>query len=128
MLFIYSLCLFILCHKGRNNTHSQIKEKFVGCRYTSIRAVAPHLCQSLGCLSHSLYQHCSQDSFFYRLMMAKGFPCGSAGEESACNVGDLGLIPGLGRSPGEGKGYPLQYSGLENSMDRIIHGVAKSWT
>ena len=46
-----------------------------------------------------------------------GFPCGSAGKESACNVGDLGSIPGLGRSPGEGKGYPLQYSGLDNSMD-----------
>ena len=46
-----------------------------------------------------------------------GFPCGSAGKESACNVGDLGSIPGLGRSPGEGKGFPLQYSGLENSMD-----------
>ena len=46
-----------------------------------------------------------------------GFPCGSAGKESACNAGDLGSIPGLGRSPGEGKGYPLQYSGLENSMD-----------
>ena len=44
-----------------------------------------------------------------------GFPCGSAGKESACNVGDLGLIPGLGRSPGKGKSYPLQYSGLENS-------------
>ena len=56
-----------------------------------------------------------------------GFPCGSAGNESACNVGDLGSIPGLGRSPGEGKGYPLQYSGLENSMDSIVHGVAKSW-
>ena len=47
------------------------------------------------------------------------FPCGSAGKESACNVGDLGSIPGLGRSPGEGKGYPIQYSGLENSMDCI---------
>ena len=46
-----------------------------------------------------------------------GFPCGSAGKESACNAGDLGSIPGLGRSPGERKGYPLQYSGLENSMD-----------
>ena len=55
-------------------------------------------------------------------------PCGSAGKESTCNVGDLGLIPGLGRSPGEGKGYPLQYSGLENSMDYTVHGVAKSWT
>ena len=46
-----------------------------------------------------------------------GIPCGSAGKESTCKVGDLGSIPGLGRSPGEGKGYPLQYSGLENSMD-----------
>ena len=57
-----------------------------------------------------------------------GVPCGSAGKESACHVGDLGSIPGLGRSPGEGKGYPLQYSGLENSMDCIVHGVTKSWT
>ena len=56
-----------------------------------------------------------------------GFPCGSAGEESASNVGDLGSIPGLGGLPG-GKGHPLQYSGLENSMDCIIHGVAKSQT
>ena len=51
----------------------------------------------------------------------------TAGKESACNVGDLSLIPGLGISPGEGKGYPLQYSGLENSMDCMIHEVAKSW-
>ena len=57
-----------------------------------------------------------------------GFPCGSAGKESARSVGDLGLIPGLGRSPGGGKGYPLQYSGLENSMDCRVHGVTKSWT
>ena len=47
---------------------------------------------------------------------------------SAHNAGDLGSIPGLGRSPGEGKGYLLQYSGLENSMDSIDHGVKKSWT
>ena len=57
-----------------------------------------------------------------------GFPCGPAGKESTCNVGDLGLIPGLGRSPREGKGYPLQYSGLENSMECIVHGVTKSQT
>ena len=57
-----------------------------------------------------------------------GFPDGSGGKESACNVGDLGLIPGLGRYPGEGNSYPLQYSGLENSMDSIVHGVSKSWT
>ena len=48
----------------------------------------------------------------------QGFPCSSAGKESICSAGDLGSIPGLGRSPGEGKGYPLQYSSLENSMDR----------
>ena len=57
-----------------------------------------------------------------------GFPGGSAGKESACNVGDLCLIPGLGRSPGEGKGYELQYSGLENSMDCIVHVVTKNQT
>ena len=62
------------------------------------------------------------------LLLNMGFPCGSAGKESTCNAEDLGLIPGLGRSSGEGKGYPLQYSGLENSMDCIAHGVAKSWT
>ena len=55
-----------------------------------------------------------------------GFPGGSAGKESTHNVGDLGSIPGLGRSPGEGNGYPFQYSGLENSMDCIVCGVAKS--
>ena len=57
-----------------------------------------------------------------------GFPYGSAGKESTCNAGDMGSIPGLGRSPGERKGYPLQYSGLENSMGWIVHGVAKSRT
>ena len=56
------------------------------------------------------------------------FPCGSAGKESSCNAGDLGSIPGLERSLGEGKGYPLQYSGLENSMDCIAYGVTKSQT
>ena len=56
------------------------------------------------------------------------FPCGSAGKESTCNAGDLGSIPELGRSPGEGKGYPLQYSGLENSMECIVCGVTKSQT
>ena len=60
--------------------------------------------------------------------LVKSFPCGSASKESTCNVGDLGPIPGLGRSPGEGKGYPLQYSGLKNYIDCIVHGVAKSRT
>ena len=66
-------------------------------------------------------------------MSAEGFPGGSEGIESACNVGDLGSISGLGRSPGEEHGNPLQYSCLENSMDRgawraAVHGVAKSVT
>ena len=54
-----------------------------------------------------------------------GFPGGSAGKESACNAGDLGSIPGLGRSPGEGKGYPLQHSGLENSTDCIVRALQR---
>ena len=62
-----------------------------------------------------------------------GFPGGSDNKESTCNAGHLGSIPGLGRSPGEGNGYPLQYSGLENSMDRgawqaTVHKVAKNRT
>ena len=62
-----------------------------------------------------------------------GFLGGSDSKESACNAGDLGLIPGSGRSPGDGNGYPLQYSSLKNSMHRgakqaTVHGVAKSWT
>ena len=55
-------------------------------------------------------------------------PGSSIGKDSTCNVGDLHTIPGLGRSPGEGKGYPFQYSGLENSMDCIVHKVTKSQT
>jgi len=68
------------------------------------------------------------DSLSQAIKGAYGFPDNSVGKESACNAGDVGSIPGLGRSPGEGRGYPLQYSGLEISMDCIVHGVAKSWT
>ena len=57
-----------------------------------------------------------------------GFPGSSAGKESACNEGDVGSIPEMGRSPGGGNGNPLQYSGLENSKDCLVHGVAKSQT
>ena len=65
-------------------------------------------------------------TFSVTLVVKMGFPCRSAGKESACNEGDLGSIPGLGRSPVGEKGYPLQYSGQENSMDCIVNGVAKS--
>ena len=69
---------------------------------------------------------------FFQVQMeyspAYGFPDSSVGKESACNAGDPGLIPGLGRSPRKGKGYPLQYFDLENSMDYIVHGVTNSQT
>ena len=61
------------------------------------------------------------------LSLISSFPHSSVGKEFACNVGDLGSIPGLGRSPEEEKGRPFQYSGLEYSMDCTVHGVAKSW-
>ena len=68
-----------------------------------------------------------------QVMCTKSFPSGSDGKESACYVGDLGSIPGWGRSPGDGNGNPLQYSCLENSLDKgvwwsVVHGVTKSWT
>ena len=60
--------------------------------------------------------------YFLWLTFHQGVPGGLDGKKSACSVGDLGSIPGLGRTPGEGNGYPLQYSGLENSMDSVAHG------
>ena len=69
-----------------------------------------------------------RDSYLDTSPTLTNFPGGPADKESACNVGDLGLTPGLGRSPGEGKGYPLQCSGLENPMNCIVHGFAKSQT
>ena len=71
--------------------------------------------------------------YYLHPLQHQGFHGGSDGKESACNAGDQGLIPGLGRSPREGNGYQLQYSSLENSMDggawlAAVHGVAKSHT
>ena len=71
-----------------------------------------------------VYMHCIH--FIYTYMYVQASFYGSVGKESTCSVGDLDLIPGLGRSPEEGKGYPLQYSGLDNSMDCIVHGVVES--
>ena len=65
------------------------------------------------------------DSIYSLLHSFMGFPDSSVGKESACNARDPGSIPGLRRSPAEGKGYPLQYSGLENSMDCLVHGVQR---
>ena len=76
------------------------------------------------CLGYRLILICFETCLKYFL----SFPCGSADKECAYNAGDLGWIPGLGRSPGRRKGYPLQHSGLENSMDCTVHGVAKNRT
>ena len=67
-------------------------------------------------------------SIWSPVFRSRGFLHSSVGKESACNAGDLGSIPGLGRSPGERKGYPFQYSGLENSTDCYVHWVVKSQT
>ena len=73
-----------------------------------------------GMATHSMY--------LKKIFLNLCYPCGSVGKESACSVEDLGSVPGLGRSLGEEKGNPLQYSGLENSMDCTAHGVTKSQT
>ena len=83
---------------------------------------------SMDCTVHRVAKSRMQLSGFHLLLGTKGFPASSDSKESACNAGDLRLIPGLGRSLREGKGYPLQYSGLENSMNSIVHGVTKSRT
>ena len=95
--------------------------------------------QKLSSLQICRKEGCDGDSFSYLRELGPqhepmwGFPSGSDGKESACNARDLGLIPGWGRSPEEGNGNPLQYSCLENPMDRgawwaAVHGVTKSWT
>ena len=90
----------------------------------------PAICFSK--ISHILYlvdqSICTCLKIQFDLPFSSGSPGGSAGKESACNEGDLGSIPGSGRSPGEGNSYPLWYFGLENSMDCIVHGVPKSRT
>ena len=73
----------------------------------------------------ALYNYCLWRRDWLLTPVFLGFPFGSIGKESSWNAGDLGSIPGLGRSPGEGKGYLLQYSGLENSIECIVHGFAK---
>ena len=79
-------------------------------------------------LSQHILSSNVQNFRFSLYYCTNSFPVSSVGKESTCNVGDLGWIPGLGRSPGEGNSYPLQYSGLENFMDYIVHGVAKRQT
>ena len=100
---------------------------FSGRRINSLFAMFPRFPLMLSPPT-AFFVFCFFFSILQWLKVCTGFPGGSSGKESACSAADLGSIPGLGRSPGEGKGYPLQYSGLENSMDCIVYGDAKSWT
>ena len=89
------------------------------------------LCESRDCSLpgssiHGIYQ--ARKNTAVDCILFQGFPGGSAGKEPTCKEGNPGSIPGLGRSPGEENSYPLQYSGLENSMDCTVHGIAKNWT
>ena len=77
--------------------------------------------KSIDCIVHGVAKSRTQLSFWASLVA-------QLVKKSTCNMGDLGLIPGLGRFPEEGKSYPLQYSGLENSKDCLVNGVTKSWT
>ena len=100
-----------------------------------LRELNPVLCDNLEGWDVEGYSRVIQEgaSFLKEGDSGRGFPGGSDGKASACSAGDLGSIPRLGRPPGEGNGHPLQYSGLENSMDRgawgaTVHGIAKSQT
>ena len=121
-LFIY---LFILADRWK----WRFKTSQGDTSYHTLPSVLNPVCQALIKVQCSSYTK----QPIYRLMwMDPIFRGGSSGKESACNVGDTGFIPGSGRSPGEGNSYPLQYSCLENPMDRgawwvTAHGVAKSW-
>ena len=113
--------------------HAGVMERFhlspwVCCLFYSGYAC---VCTSLWCPGSSICFH--SNTFKKHWLIQRGFPGDSGGKESACDARDPGSIPGSGKSPGEGNGNPLQYSCLENSMDRgagraTVHGVAKSWT
>ena len=129
LFFAYMLSadLHFLCGIGFSWNFAQNASSIVE-NWASLMA---QLVKNLPAMQETPVQFLSQEVCWRRdrlhILIFLGFPCSSAGKESACNARDLGLIPGLGRSPGEGKGYPFRYSGLENSMDCIVHGFAKSW-
>ena len=155
-IFVFSLGLlvcgpFLTKQPSRTDLDVKAKKKPFTSEITSITNKTPNSSlnytistfdKSLGLVIFTVRYNCIWSVFHFMTMLLfvyfplpalptpvfLGFPCGSAGKESACNAGDLGSIPGLGRPPGERKGCPLQYAGLENSMDCIVHLVAKSQT
>ena len=110
---------WVAIHSFRGSSDPGIEPRFSALKVDSFSLMSPGkpcICRVLGPYQIS------------QINRVLGFLCDSAGKESTCKVGDLGSIPGLGRSPGKGNSYPLPYSGLENSMDCIVQGVAKSQT
>ena len=96
-------------------------------------AYSPHLCERNESQTSTVIPSRAPKCTRFGVIFVWGFPSGSAGKESTGNAGDLGSIAGLGRSPGEGNGYPHRYSCLENPVDRgawqaTVHGIAKCWT
>ena len=113
------------CHKGRSSCWSQTAE---GLSVSEVRGGGQTVKKPPAMWATQVRSLGLEDPLEKGFATESSILCGSAGKESACHAGDLGSIPGSGRSPGEGKGYPLQHSGLENSMDCIVHGVPKSRT
>ena len=119
-------------HQFRNDApfpsqHNSPKRKEGNERVTCRKARGLQM-EEIGCKCQTFFISLSSSKRKQTVCQIFGFPDSSVGKKSPCNAGDPSSIPGSGRSPGEGKGYPLQYSGLECSRDCVIHGVPKSRT
>ena len=111
------------------SSHCTFHSHNLFCNWKFVSLTLPHLLHSSSpTLPSGNHLFFVSMTLFMLCYASSGFPGGSDGKESSCNTGDLHSVPGLGRSPGEGNGFPLQYSGLENSMDCKVHDVAKSRT
>ena len=119
-------------HKLLTSSLRKVMSPYWGIYDVTWDSLIAHLVKELPAMRRPWFNSCVRKICWRRDRLPTpeflGFPGSLAGKESACNVGDMGLIPALGRSPGEGNSYPLQCSGLENSMDFIVHRVSKSRT
>ena len=125
----FALCHYLSPHLTLAHTQGTLKVKY---SHTLLRGMLLHcLGEKCNTVTVCILRFCStpgdsRGKPFGSPLAHQGFPGGSAGKEFTCNAADLDPIRVLGRSPGEGKGYPFQHSGLENSMDCIVHRVARA--
>ena len=126
LLHFYGLFLFKVINLGAFPLWASKEAHTKAVKATAFHSDSPGM--SLCDLGHFMWPLWGHANLLLHQLSHREAPCGSDGKESTCNVGDLALIFGLGRSRGEGKRHPLQYSGLENSMDCVVRGVTKSWT